>query len=113
MEARARLLAIESAILTMPTDMAKAVHKDLQPMLDRFNAAATAFNEAVDKLEALSKQVADHSELLEVLESDANASRVDVNAGREATTALAQQLEAVTSKFAAVGKALLDVGLES
>ncbi len=112
-EARARILVLESALRTLPNDMAKAIHKDLAPMMERFNHATQIFNAAVkdlEQLDALAKRVDDVGELLEVLESDGNAVRVDVNALRNTVAGATDVAMEASAKVSRIVAGILEIG---
>lgn len=85
-EARERIEALETAIAGLPRVVGDALSEDLAPLIKRFNQAIEHFNTVADQLERMQAQAADNAkalvaqaELLEIMESDHNAMRVDVN----------------------------------
>lgn len=114
-DARDRLDALETALAALPAQVTEVVVAHFEPVIAQVNAAVTAMDnqaKALADIAATVAKVEGSAELLDVIESELNTLRVDVNAGREATTALAKQLEVVTSKLAAAGQAFVNVGLK-
>lgn len=86
-DARDRIATLENGFETLPERITEAVLAAIQPQHDALNERLDALTARLGVLEAALKDQADH-ELLEVIETELNALRVDVNAGREASAEL-------------------------
>ena len=110
-EARARLDELQQSLTGLPDLINKTVMAELDPLITRFNDAITRFNEAAEtldevdaKIEAVAKHVSSHGELLEILESDHNAVRVDVNAAINSAAAALEKVTGIVSDLQKIGQ---------
>ena len=110
-DARERLDRLEQAFTTLPAVISETVLKELESVIKRFNDAADkyedmveAFTAAESNIDKVAKHVGGHSELLEVLESDVNAVRVDANAAIAAAGEATSLVKELVTALAAVQK---------
>lgn len=92
-DARERVALLEEALEALPQIVANKVMKQLEPALVE-----------------MKKSVADVQELIDVLESDHNAMRVDVNAVANASATVANAVEKVNDRVTALIDGLTRIG---
>lgn len=104
-DARERLNALEQALRDLPSQVTEVVVAHFAPTMANVNKVLDAMGAQSTRVDAALAALAAPGELLEVVESELNALRVDVNAQREATAAVAEQLAAMAETFGNVSKA--------
>lgn len=115
-DARERLDALEQALANLPAQVTEVVIAHFEPVIAEVNKAVAELSGQTKRLDVLAAAVTKlegHGELMEVVESELNALRVDVNGQREAAVAIAAQVAGLGAKLGRVAKVFSEIGTTS